>query len=153
MAQAKFGDTVTVHYTGRLEDGTVFDSSYSHEPIRFTIGAAQVLPDIERAVVDLHPGEHITVEIQADRAFGPHREELVVDVRRDQMLPGIEPQEGQLYEVRKEDGTTAEYRVIEVSTTWVTLDANHPLAGRDLIFDVQLVDIVPVSTSMTPSRS
>lgn len=141
MAQAKSGDTVRVHYTGRLDDGSVFDSSEGREPLEFVLGAQQVIPGFEEAVDGLSPGEGRTVDIPADRAYGPRREEMVLTVGLDQFPDEIRPEVGQQLQM-SQDGQVAIVTVTGVSDREVTLDANHPLAGKDLTFDVKLVEIV-----------
>ncbi len=141
MAQARSGDTVRVHYTGRLEDGSVFDSSEGREPLEFVLGAQQVIPGFEEAVDGLSPGEERSVSIPADRAYGPRREEMVLTVGRDQFPDEIQPEVGQQLQM-SQDGQVAIVTITGVSDADVTLDANHPLAGKDLMFDVQLVEIV-----------
>ncbi|MEW5928643.1 MAG: peptidylprolyl isomerase [Gemmatimonadota bacterium] len=141
MAQAKSGDTVRVHYTGRLDDGSVFDSSEGREPLEFVLGAQQVIPGFEEAVDGLSPGEERTVNIPADRAYGARREEMVLSVGRDQFPDEIRPEVGQQLQM-SQDGQVAIVTITGVSDAEVTLDANHPLAGKDLTFDVQLVEIV-----------
>ncbi len=141
MAQAKVGDTVKVHYTGKLEDGTVFDTSLDREPLQFTLGADEVIPGFEQAVVGMNPGESRTTEIGADEAYGPYNDELILVVDRDQFPTNMEPQIGQQLQVRQDSGQSFVVRVTDVSDDSVTLDANHPLAGEDLTFDIQLVGI------------
>lgn len=141
MAQAKNGDTVRVHYTGRLDDGSVFDSSNGREPLEFVLGAQQVIPGFEDAVDGLNPGEERTVTIPSDRAYGPHRDEMILTVGRDQFPEGVEPAVGQQLQM-SQGGQVAIVTVTGVTDAEVTLDANHPLAGKDLTFDVQLVEIV-----------
>ena len=141
MAQARSGDTVRVHYTGRLEDGSVFDSSEGREPLEFVLGAQQVIPGFEEAVDGLSPGEERSVSIPADRAYGARREEMVLTVGRDQFPDEIQPEVGQQLQM-SQDGQVAIVTITGVSDADVTLDANHPLAGKDLLFDVQLVEIV-----------
>lgn len=141
MAQARSGDTVRVHYTGRLEDGSVFDSSRGREPLEFVLGARQVIPGFEEAVDGLSPGEERTVSIPVDRAYGPRREEMVLVVGRDQLPDEIEPEVGQQLQM-SQDGQVAIVTITGVSDAEITMDANHPLAGKDLVFDVQLVEIV-----------
>ena len=140
-AQAKDGDTVKVHYTGKLEDGTVFDTSIERDPLQFTIGEGQLIPGFEQAVVGMSPGESKTVEIPADEAYGPYREELVMVVDRDQLPEDLQPEVGQQLQIRQPDGQTILVKVIDVSESSVTLDANHPLAGKDLTFDIELVEV------------
>jgi peptidylprolyl isomerase len=142
MAQAKTGDTVKVHYTGKLDDGTVFDTSSDREPLQFTIGQGQLIPDFEQAVVGMNPGESKTVQIPSDNAYGPHREEMVLDVDRSEFPEDLEPRVAQRLQVSQSDGRTFPVTVTGVSESKVTLDANHPLAGKDLTFDVQLTEIV-----------
>jgi len=142
MTQAKLGDTVRVHYTGRLEDGTVFDTSLDREPLRFTIGEGWLIPGFEEAVIGMNPGESKTTVIPADQAYGPHYEEMVIEVDRDQFPEDLEPEVGQQLQILQSDGRAIIVTVTEVSESSVTLDANHPLAGKDLTFDIQLMEIV-----------
>ena len=139
-AQAKDGDTGQVHYTLKLEDGTVFETSIGGDPLEFTIGEGQLIPGFEQAVVGMSPGESKTVEIPADEAY-PYREELVLVVDRDQLPEDLQPEVGQQLQIRQPDGQTILVKVIDVSESSVTLDANLPLAGKDLTFDIELVEI------------
>ena len=142
MAQAKNGDTVTVHYTGKLEDGTVFDSSVNRDPVRFTLGEGLLIPGFEQAVLGMSPGESKTAEVSADQAYGLHREEMVVEIDRQEFPPHFQPEVGQQLSIPQSDDRTIRLIVTAVSEQKVTLDANHPLAGRDLTFDIQLLEIV-----------
>jgi peptidylprolyl isomerase len=142
MAQVKQGDTVKVHYTGKLEDGTVFDSSQDREPLQFTVGQGQIIPGFEEPIVGMNPGEAKTITAPAEKAYGPRRDEMVVVVDRDQFPPDIEPEVGERLQLRQPDGTSVVVTIADVSDAEVTLDANHPLAGKDLIFDVEVVEIV-----------
>jgi len=142
MAEARYGDTVRVHYTGRLADGTVFDTSLGQEPMEFTLGAGQVIPGFEEAVVGMNPGESKTVEVPAEQAYGPHREELVLEIDRRQVPPNLELEVGQQLVLRQAPDRLIRVTVADLSETTVTLDANHPLAGKDLTFEIQLVEIV-----------
>ncbi len=141
MVQAKPGDTVKIHYTGRLDDGTVFDSSVNREPLEFTLSGGQVIPGFDEAVLGMSPGESKTQKIPMDQAYGPHREEMVLEISRQQIPPELEPEVGQQLQVQQENGQTIPVFVTEVTESNVTLDANHPLAGEDLTFDIQLVEI------------
>ena len=141
MAQAKAGDTVKVHYTGKLDDGTVFDSSADREPLEFTLGSGSIIPGFERAVLGMNLGESKTEIIPTDDAYGPHLEEMVVVVDRQQMPVEIEPQIGQQLQLQQQDGQVLPVVITDVSDASVTLDANHPLAGEALIFDIKLVEI------------
>ncbi|MBW4471995.1 MAG: peptidylprolyl isomerase [Stenomitos rutilans HA7619-LM2] len=142
MAQAKSGDTVKVHYTGKLDDGTVFDSSANREPLEFTLGSGSIIPGFERAVLGMGLGESKTEIIPTDDAYGPHMDEMVVVVDRQQMPPEIEPQVGQQLQLQQQDGQVLPVVITDVSGASVTLDANHPLAGEELTFDIELVEIV-----------
>jgi peptidylprolyl isomerase len=141
MAQAKPGDTVKVHYTGKLNDGTVFDTSSERDPLEFTVGEGQVIPGFEQAVVGMNIGDSKTTRIPADEAYGPHRPEMVLQVARDQFPPNIDPEVDQQLQIRQPDGQTFVVTVTDINEEGVTLDANHPLAGEDLTFDIQLVEI------------
>ena len=142
MAQAKQGDTVNVHYTGKLDNGTVFDSSVGRDPLQFTVGEGMVIPGFEEAVVEMTPGDSKTVKIPSHQAYGPRRDEMVVVVERNQFPPDLEPEVGEQLEMRQADGQAFVVTVADVTDANVTLDANHPLAGEDLTFDIQLVDVV-----------
>ncbi|HEY48455.1 MAG TPA: peptidylprolyl isomerase [Dehalococcoidia bacterium] len=142
MAEAKNGDTVHVHYTGKLDNGTVFASSHNYEPLKFTIGENQLISAFENTVVGMNPGESRTIKIPADEAYGPRSEELVVLVERAQFPENIEPQVGMELEIHQGDEMAVPVTVTDVSESSVTLDANHPLAGEDLTFDIELVEIV-----------
>ena len=140
MVQAKNGDNVKVHYTGKLEDGTVFDTSVNRDPLQFKIGEGQVLPGFEQAVVGMNPGESKTSTIPAEEAYGPHRKEMILVMERNQLPPDLEPEVGQRLQVRQDNSQPIVVEVTDVSESSVTLDANHPLAGKDLTFDIQLVE-------------
>ncbi|MBW2019383.1 MAG: peptidylprolyl isomerase [Deltaproteobacteria bacterium] len=142
MAEAKHGDTVRVHYTGKLEDGTVFDSSGDRGPMEFTIGKGQIIPGFEEAVVGMSPGESKTATIPVDKAYGPHREEMVVTVDRKEFPEDVKPEINQQLQLRLTDGRTIVVMVTDISELSVTIDANHPLAGKDLTFEIQLTEIV-----------
>lgn len=142
MAQAKSGDTVKVHYTGKLEDGTVFDSSLDRDPIEFTIGKGDLIPGFETAVVGMESGDSKTISIPAEQGYGAHHKELVTEVEKDQFPHDIEAKAGQQLQLQSQDGRQMIVTVTEVSDSSVKLDANHPLAGKDLTFDLQLVEIV-----------
>jgi len=142
MAKAKQGDRVNVHYTGKLEDGTVFDTSVGSEPLQFTIGEGEVIQAFEKAVVGMNPGELKTIKIMANEAYGLHREELIMVVDRVRFPANFQLEVGQHLQIRQEDGNLFFVTVADVSAANVTLDANHPLAGKDLTFDMQLVGVV-----------
>ena len=139
--QAGNGDTVQVNYTGKLADGTVFDSSIGREPLEFTLGTGQVIPGFEKAVLGMKVGEKKTVTIPVDEAYGPHHDDLVAEVPREKLPEDITPEVGQQLGVKRTDGGTSIVTIISVSDNAVTIDANHPLAGKDLTFEIELVKI------------
>lgn len=149
MAKAKSGDKVKVHYTGRLDNGDVFDSSDCVDeecgcesgPLEFVIGEGNVIPGFENAVIDMEIGESKTVHIPVEEAYGPRMEELVAVLDRSEVPAGVEPEVGQQLEVTLQDNSTIPVLVTETTDTTVTLDANHPLAGQNLNFDIRLVEI------------
>lgn len=141
MAQAKTGDTVHIHYTGRLEDGTVFDTSQDREPLSFTLGEGRVIPGFEQAVAGMEPGESKVAEISSDEAYGPRRPEMEMNVPRSQLPDGLEPEVGQQLQMQTAEGQAFPVRVTAASADTVQIDANHPLAGKDLTFDIQLVKV------------
>ncbi len=141
MTQAQHGDTVKVHYTGTLEDGTVFDSSEGHDPLEFTLGSGQVIVGFEEAVTGMKSGDKKKVNIPADKAYGQRNEEMVLQAPRDQVPTDIDPEVGQQLQMGGPNGETVVVRVAEVTDEHVVLDANPPLAGKDLTFDIELVAI------------
>lgn len=171
MAQAKNGDKVRVHYTGTLDDGSIFDSSedlagecgdgcedgcsedgcsdddcgcggHASGPMEFVIGQGNLIPKFEEAVIGLEPGQSVKVKIAAEDAYGPRAEEMIAVIERSEIPADVNPVEGDQMEVVLEDGTPMPVMVTEVTETTVTLDANHPLAGMDLTFDIRLVEIL-----------
>ena len=145
MQQARRGDTVHVHYKGTFENGTVFDSSEGGQPLSFTIGEEQVIRGFEEAVVGMAVGDRKREVISPDRGYGTHEEDLVFSVGRDQLPPGTEVEVGDTLKIGFADGQTASVQVAEIGDDTLTLDANHPLAGKTLIFDLQLIDITPAA--------
>jgi peptidylprolyl isomerase len=135
------GDTVRVHYTGTLSDGTTFDSSEGREPLEFTVGSGQVIPGFDAAVSDLGVGDTTTVVIVAADAYGEHSEEGLQTFPRDAFPPDADPQVGWAVELSAEDGQRVPATVAEVTDESITLDFNHPLAGQDLTFEITLVDV------------
>ena len=146
MAKAKKGDTVRVHYTGKLDDGTVFDSSAGKDTLEFTIGTGQLIAGFEKAVEGLKTGESVTVNISPEQGYGVHRPEMVTEMDRSQLPEKLDVKVGQRLQMRAKEGQSKEGKslVVEVtalSGTKLTVDANHKLAGRDLTFDIELVEI------------
>jgi peptidylprolyl isomerase len=142
MAQAKNGDTVKVHYTGKVDDGAVFESTLNHDPVQFVIGQEERIPGFEQALVGMSPGDRKTTRVPADEAHGPHNKELLVVVNRNEFPADLKPETGQWIKVSQPDGSNLILTVIDVCESSVTLDANHPLAGKDLTFDIQLIEIL-----------
>ncbi|MFC2025213.1 peptidylprolyl isomerase [Chloroflexota bacterium] len=138
---ANDGDTVKVHYTGTLEDGTIFDTSREREPLEFTLGEGQLIPGFEEAVRGMRVGQVKTATIPVEEAYGPHRDDLVMIVERDQLPENMEPGIGEQLQMQEADGRTTVFVVTDVSETSITVDANHPLAGKDLTFEIELVEI------------
>jgi len=143
MRQATHGDTVRVHYRGKLHDGSVFDASFDREPLQFTIGGGEVIPGFEEAVVGMNPGDSKTTELPVEKGFGPYREDMVVVVGKSNFARlHPEPRIGQRVPIPQPDGPPIDVTVAEVTESEVTVDFNHPLAGEDLSFDIKLVEIV-----------
>lgn len=143
MRQAKHGDTVRVHYQGKLHDGSVFDASLDDEPLQFTVGGGQVIPGLEEAVVGMTPGDSKTTELPAEKGFGPYQEDMVAVVAKSQFADSeVELTPGERVPIRQPAGPPIDVTVTNVTESEVTLDANHPLAGEDLIVEIQLIDIV-----------
>jgi len=141
MDQAKKGDTVKVHYTGKLENGEVFDSSAGQEPIEFTIGEGNILRGVELAVVGMTPGDTKTATIEPDDAYGEYQPSLVQDIEKARFPDDIKVDLGQQLQISRPSGPPLIVTVVGVTDTHVTLDANHPLAGKNLTFDIELVEI------------
>lgn len=141
MTQAKKGDTVQVHYTGRLDDGTVFDSSLEREPLEFEVGGGMVIEGFDAAITGMAVGETKSVRIPCGQAYGERRPELAISVQRSQIPPDITPEIGMTLSIRLEDGSTPHVHISAMDEETITLDANHPLAGQDLLFELALVKI------------
>ncbi len=141
MTQAKSGDTVKVHYTGTLADGTQFDSSRGGEPLEFQLGAGQLIPGFENAVAGMSVGDTKTVTIPSEEAYGPHRPEMVQQFPRKDIPDSIELAPGITLMAQDPEGNTVRLTVVEFDDQTVTMDANHPLAGKDLTFELELVAI------------
>lgn len=142
MTTAKSGDTVRIHYTGTLTDGTQFDSSAGREPLEFTLGSGQIIEGLDAEVEGMAVGEKSTVTVPAEKAYGPHSQQNVQQVPRAQIPAEVDVQPGAQLQARTPDGNTVMLTVVEATEDAVTVDANHPLAGQDLVFAVELVEIV-----------
>jgi peptidylprolyl isomerase len=142
MAQAKDGDIVKVHYTGKLMDGVAFDSSEGSDPLEFKIGSGHLIPGFEEAVIGMSPGESKTVKIPAEKAYGRYRDDRVIDVDLKDLPSDIKPEIGMNLEVCGSDGKIIPVQITDIKGSTVTLDANHPLAEQELIFDIKMIEIV-----------
>lgn len=141
MTTAKAGDTVKVHYTGKLDTGEIFDDSLDRQPLEFKVGGNQLLENFEKAVIGMKIGDWKTIKIPFAQAYGPHRKDLLIAAQLSQLPEGIKPFIGQQLQITQDDGLPIIVTVIEVTAEKVILDANHPLAGKDLNFDIKLVGI------------
>ncbi|MFO7717046.1 MAG: peptidylprolyl isomerase [Desulfohalobium sp.] len=142
MRTAQQGDKVRVHYKGTLNDGTVFDDSAEREPLEFTLGENQIIPGFEAAVTGMEIGENKAVAVDPDEAYGQTRDELFIEVPKEEITAQLEPELGMVLEVTLNDGNKAHVTVSEIGEEKVILDANHPLAGQTLNFDLTLQEIV-----------
>lgn len=141
MSQAKSGDTVKIHYTGTLEDGTPFDSSEGRDPLEFTVGSGDVIPGFDNAVEGMAVGEKKSVNIEPEHAYGPRHDEMIQEVPKSALPDDLEPVEGMALQAQGQDGQAINLTVTSVDDDSITVDANHPLAGKTLNFDIQLVEI------------
>jgi len=141
MSKAKKGDQVAVHYTGKLTDGTVFDSSEGREPLAFELGAGMMIKGFDAAVDGMEIGDKVTAEITAAEAYGESNPELIFDIPKTNFPPDLNPQTGQQLAMSQPNGQQVPVKVKEVKDDSVVIDANHDLAGKDLVFDIELVSI------------
>lgn len=142
MTQAKSGDTVRIHYTGKLDDGTQFDSSSGREPLEFELGSGQVIPGFDGAVEGMSVGDTKSVRLEPAEAYGDRHEQLIQEVPRSALPDEINPEVGMALQSQSPDGQVARLTVTAVTEQSITVDANHPLAGQALSFDLELVEIV-----------
>jgi peptidylprolyl isomerase len=141
MSQAKNGDTVKVRFTGRLENGEVFSKSEEDQPVDLTLGTGELIPGVETGIVGMEVGEKKTITVPPEQAYGPRREELVVEVEKSDLPEHIVPAVGKPLRIRPSDGNNIQIFIADISEDTVTLDGNHPLAGVTLFFDLELVKI------------
>lgn len=141
MEQVKKGNVVKVHYTGTLEDNTVFDSSREREPLEFTVGAQQMIQGFDKAVEGMQVGDIKTVKIPSEEAYGPVNEQAIFNISKSQLPEGLTPEIGMQLESKQADGRRHLLSIVEVMEDEIKLDGNHPLAGKDLTFEIEMVSI------------
>lgn len=141
MGAVKDGDTVKVHYTGKFEDGTVFDSSKDREPLEVTIGAGRVIPGFEKGIIGMESGSTKTITLPPEEAYGQVRDDLIIEVKKAEIPENIKPKVGMNLQMKQKGGEVINLVVSEVKDETVTLDANHQLAGKTLVFDIEVVEI------------
>ncbi|MFW6169085.1 MAG: FKBP-type peptidyl-prolyl cis-trans isomerase [Planctomycetota bacterium] len=142
MTKADNSNKVRVHYTGSLDDGTVFDSSQERDPLEFTIGSNEIIPAVENAVKGMEEGEEKQVKVPPTEAYGERNEQAIMEVSKDQLPSDVDVKVGTVLQGSTQDGDTMRLQVTEVKEDSVTVDANHPLAGQTLNFDLKLVEVV-----------
>jgi peptidylprolyl isomerase len=143
MRQAKTNDLVKVHYTGSLKDGTVFDSSLDRQPLEFKIGQGVIIPGFENGLIGMNEGDTKVISIPPEDAYGHYRDDLVGVIERVRIPNNVTPKIGMLLKIRSPEGEMIKVTVKDVSETGVTLDMNHPLAGKELIFELNLIEVIP----------
>ena len=142
MSEVKTGDTVQVHYTGKLETGELFDSSRERDPLQFTLGNGELIPGFEDAVIGMKVGDEKTVRIPSNEAYGPYQEEMKMVMDRAKMPEDLELKVGLNLTLQGSDERRLIVRIVDIAENTVTMDANHPLAGKDLLFDIELMKIL-----------
>ncbi len=142
MRTAKNGDRVVVQYIGKLEDGTIFDTTVGQDPFEFTIGEHEVIPGFEEAIIGMEEGERKVVVVKPDRAFGEKREDYIVKVSKDVLPPDLEVTEGMTLKLSQEGINPIPVKVTQVGDDFIVIDANHPLAGHTLTFEITLLKII-----------
>ncbi len=141
MSPAGDGNTIKVHYTGKLEDGTVFDSSEGRDPLEVTLGTNAVIPGFEKGLIGMEVGDKKTITIPSEEAYGPHHDNLIMEVNKSDFPEDITPEIGLQLQMQRPDGQTMPVMITAVDEKVITLDANHPLAGKTLIFDVEMMEV------------
>ena len=142
MAQAKDGDTIRFHYSGTFEDGTEFDSSRGDDPLEATLGSGQLIPGLEKGLLGMAVGDKETITIAPDEGYGSFREELILKINRDEFPKDVTPKVGQQLRLQKPGNPPFTVLIMEVNDDSIVLDANHPLAGKTLLFSVELMEIL-----------
>ena len=142
MGKVKEGDTVKVHYKAKTNGDIIFDSKIQPEPLIFKLGTEEIIPSFEKALIDMQTGESKTITVTADKAFGPYLEELVSSINKSELPKDLKLEIGQQLQIEQPDGTQILVTVANMTSDQVKFDANHPLAGKDLTFDIELIEIV-----------
>ncbi len=150
MSQVKAGDTVKVHYHGRLTDGTTFDSSEGREPLEFEVGTGMVIKGFDDGLMGMTIGQKKTIQIPVENAYGPKDPQMLIDFPIDRFPPDMKPEVGMRLNMTNDRGQHIPVVITEIKGDTVILDANHPLAGEDLIFDLELMEIVGGSRIIMP---
>ena len=141
MSKVKNGDRVKIHYTGKLKDGEIFDTSREQQPLEFVVGNREMMPGLETRLIGMEAGDNKSIEVPPEEAYGPRQEELVIEVKKSELPDHIEPSLGLRLQMQVAEGNHVELAIIEIKEETITLDANHPLAGHTLFFDLELVEI------------
>ena len=141
MQEAQSGNQVKVHYHGRLQDGTTFDSSEGRSPLEFEVGAGQVIKGFDDGVLGMKTGDKKTIHIPVEEAYGEKSEDMIIEFPRDQFPPDMKPEVGMQLNLRGQDGKNFPVVISDIKDDAIILDGNHPLAGKDLIFDIEMVEI------------
>jgi peptidylprolyl isomerase len=150
MQEVKKGDTIKVHYHGTLTDGTIFDSSNGREPLEFEVGAGMMIEGFDQGVLGMVLGVKKQVSIPAEQAYGDKREDMIMEFPIDRFPADMVPEVGMQLNMSNNEGDSFPVQIIEVADEYVLLDGNHPLAGKDLIFDIEVVDIQAKSMIIMP---
>jgi peptidylprolyl isomerase len=137
----KVGDTIKVHFVGTFEDGNIFDSSSNKKPLKFKVGSGQVIQGFDEAVIGMRPGQEKKIHISADKAYGPVAKELIINIEKGKLPNNLDFKINQQYQIPNEDGEAILVRVTKISENTIELDGNHPLAGKNLIFNITLMQI------------
>lgn len=142
MKKVQEGDEIRVHYTGKLEDGTVFDTSKEREPLQFKVGSGMMIKGFDEAVRGMEVGESKTAKLSSEEAYGERNDQMIVTLTKDKFPENIKPEVGQQLSMQSQEGQPIPVVVTNIENDEVTLDANHPLAGKDLVFEIEVVDVV-----------
>jgi len=147
MNQVKENNTVKVHYTGKLSDGQIFGSSKGKEPLAFTLGKGQIIPGLEKGLIDMKVNEKKTITIDKEEAYGSVNDDLIQEIKKSELPQDLKPEVGMGLVSKSPDGQESNLNVVEVKADSIVIDGNHPLAGKDLIFDIEVVAIEDTETT------